>query len=362
MRTSGRHTLATAGALHNIPNRADVSAGNRAEKADHGSFGSRYAFLRSRFRPIAPQFVSAGRDGVNCITERNYLYLRDSYYRYAELLCVAPKHVAGQSPGDGIAVLYHRMDKIVGDDINVNVEADGDDLHFTLWKQHDWGEYSLYWFPIKFAESLSPRLRRIAITFMHRLSHANGIPTMNGTELAEYTLDWIETNIADPACEEREELKATCDSYRNGKAYTALRRVENGDGVYADLDAAINEYVPRNDREQRFLELVRKGTEFIRDDSPAIMQYAYDADYEESPEFEPIRLDQSIMIVYDNFDTVSEYMIEILNGLVSDSYEIVPCTTMDVSPTTERLFAMDDYPERFFGWADEFLNFTLERQ
>lgn len=359
MRTSGQSPISRTGTQYNIASRKVVSTRNGTSKAHYGSLGSRNAFLKSKLRSISPQFLSANPDdkNTNCITRQNYTYLRDSYYRYAGLLGVAPKHDAGQSYGDGIADLFHRMETIVGDEANVNIEADGNSLHFTLWRPHYWKEYNLYWFPVKFVKSLSPRMQRIATTFLHRLSVSSGIPTMNGTDLAEYALDWIETYIDDPVCEECEEMKAICDSYREGEAIATLKEVENGDGIYADLEAAIDGYAPRNDKERLLIELIREGSEFIRTGSPRIMRYAYDPHYETNPEFEPIRLDQQIMIIYDSRDTVTEYMIDILNGAAVESYEILPCTTLDISPSTKRPFIMDDYPERFFRWAGKFLSF-----
>lgn len=205
--------------------------------------------------------------------------------------------------------------------------------------------------------TLLPQLQRMTIAFLHLLVRSNGIATMNGTDLAEYALDWIEMNTDDPACEERDEMRSVCNSYREGEAIAALRKIETTDATYTDLEAEIAEYAPANDVEQQLIEIIRKGCEFVRDGSPSIMQYAYDPHYEEVPEFAPIRLDQLIMIVYDNLDTVSEYMLDILNGSATESYEITPCTVLEISPATERPFAMDDYPERFFGWADEFISF-----
>lgn len=358
MRTIGRNSVAGSCKTHHIANRPVVPNRNGTSKAHNGSLGSRYAFLTGKLRSISPRCLSVDPDdrAGNCITQHNYIYLRDSYYRYAGLLGVVPKHDAGQSYGDGITDLYRRMETLVGESADVNIESDGTDLHFTLWKPHRWGEYNLYWFPVKFLETLPPELRRIAVTFLHRLSVSNGIPTMNGTDIAEYALDWIETDVDDTDCEDCVKMQMLCDSYREGKAIEVLKEIENGDGIYPDLEAAIDGYTPRNDKERLLIESIRDGEEFVRDGSPRIMRYAYDCHYETNPEFEPIRLDRQIMIIYDSRDTVTEYMIDILNSSAAESYEVPLCTTLDISPSTERLFIMDDYPERFFRWADEFLS------
>lgn len=86
------------------------------------------------------------------------------------------------------------------------------------------------------------------------------------------------------------------------------------------------------------------------------MQYAYDAYYEENPDFHPMYLQQQIRVVYDTNDIVTDYLVDYYNSYSRETYDIVPITTFDLSPNTKELFRMDDYPERFFKWADEFIN------
>ena len=47
----------------------------------------------------------------------------------------------------------------------LNLEDDNGCLYFNVWNTHTWGEYTLYYFPVKFVEELNPTLRRIVITF-----------------------------------------------------------------------------------------------------------------------------------------------------------------------------------------------------
>lgn len=98
-----------------------------------------------------------------------------------------------------------------------------------------------------------------------------------------------------------------------------------------------------------------KGLPFLNPEH-GIMQYGYDAFYEEEPDFQPMRLDQQIRVVYDCDDMVSEYLVDYYNNNSQETYDIIPITTCALSPETDRLFIMDDYPERFFKWADEFIN------
>ena len=47
------------------------------------------------------------------------------------------------------------------------------------------------------------------------------------------------------------------------------------------------------------------------------------------------------------------------NSYSQETYDIIPVTTCDLSPETEELFRMDDYPERFLKWAEKFINITV---
>ena len=60
--------------------------------------------------------------------------------------------------------------------------------------------------------------------------------------------------------------------------------------------------------------------------------------------------------VYDINDIVSEYLVDYYNSNSRETYDITPVTTCDLSSDTGELFRMDDYPERFFKWADKFIN------
>lgn len=86
------------------------------------------------------------------------------------------------------------------------------------------------------------------------------------------------------------------------------------------------------------------------------MHYSYDPDSRDDPDFGPIQLDRQIRIVYNNNDDIMESLFETLNCDLQETYEIVPVTTLTLSPQSEQLFKMDDYPERFFNWADKFIN------
>ena len=221
----------------------------------------------------------------------------------------------GNSIGEGIANLYDEMNTLVGDELHVNIEQEAGRLFFRLWKYHKWGSFTLYYFPVKFLESLNPILRRIAITFIHKLMKANGIDTFVDYEESDFLFEMLSED----------------------------------DGSDPDT------YEPQNGFEQPLVDAMKRGLPFL---TPArgIMQYAYDAYYSENPDFHPMYLQQQIRVVYDINDIVSDYLVDYYNSCSRETYDITPVTALDLSPDTEELFSMDDYPERFFRWADEFIS------
>ena len=246
------------------------------------------------------------------------------------------------------------MDALVGEGLNVNIEEQDGRLLFKLWKAHHWGKLTLYYFPMKFVEALNPTLRRISITFIHNLMRANGISTILDEDDTDYVLMWLKED--DPQEEEEETGKRLelVRSYEKGKIGRLLKHVEKK-SYYKDLPKALEKYTPQNDFERSNLGAMKKGLPFLNPEH-GIMQYGYDAFHEEEPDFQPMRLDQQIRVVYDCDDMVSEYLVDYYNNNSQETYDIIPITTCALSPETDRLFIMDDYPERFFKWADEFIN------
>ena len=143
-------------------------------------------------------------------------------------------------------------------------------------------------------------------------------------------------------------------SYENGRIKRLLQRVERK-CYYKNLPKALDTYEPQNGFEQPLVDAMKRGLPFL---TPArgIMQYAYDAYYSENPDFHPMYLQQQIRVVYDINDIVSEYLVDYYNSNSRETYDITPVTTCDLSSDTGELFRMDDYPERFFKWADKFIN------
>ena len=127
---------------------------------------------------------------------------------------------------------------------------------------------------------------------------------------------------------------------------------------YKNLPKALDRYKARNDYERSLVSAMKEGLQFL---SPkrGIMEYCYDPFYEEEPEFHPMYLYQQIRVIYDSYDMVTDYLVNCYNSHSRETYDIIPVTTLALSPETGELFRMDDYPERFFKWADKFINIIM---
>ena len=266
-------------------------------------------------------------------------------------------HTPGRTFGEGIARLHEEMDDLVGEGLNVNIEEQDGRLLFKLWKAHHWGKLTLYYFPMKFVEALGPELRRISITFIHELMKANGIQTVLDEDDTEYVLTWISEEVPEEAPEERKKRLRLLHSYENGRIKRLLQRVERK-CYYKNLPKALDRYKARNDYERSLVSAMKEGLQFLSPER-GIMEYSYDPFYEKEPEFHPMYLYQQIRVIYDSYDMVTDYLVDCYNSHSRETYDIIPVTTLDLSPETEKLFRMDDYPERFFKWADKFINIII---
>lgn len=241
MCTIGRTPAGTAGKAHH---RADTEGNpirGGQERTDCGSKRGRNSFLNTALAPIAQKSIvvdSYGSNGINVITQENYEFLRDSFFNYALLLKQEAVHTPGKSIGASIANLYDEMDKLVGEGMNVNIEQDNGRLYFNLWKCHKWGELTLYYFPMKFVESLNSTLRRISITFINKLMWANGISTILDEEDTDYIFMWLKEDDSQEEEEETVKRLELVRSYEKGKIGRLLKHVEKK-SYYKDLPKAL---------------------------------------------------------------------------------------------------------------------------
>lgn len=359
MHTVGKIPAGTTGKAGYRPDRTEYPVRDGSGGKDYGTERCCNSFLSTPISTIAPQSVTGeDHDGTsrNLITRENYEYLRASYFRYAELLDKVAPHDPGKSIGEGIANLYREMDTLIGENVFVNYEQDDGRLYFNLWSYHTWGEYTLYYFPVKFVEELNPVLKRLAVSFIHELMHGNGLATINDEDDTEWAFDMLSQDPEDEPDEEGKRLDRLLAAYRDGRIYRLLNRVQVK-SYYKNLPKAIERYRPRNGMEQELVELMKRGLDFLNPERP-IMSYAYDPYFDEEPDYYPMGLDRQIRVVYDCKDMVTECLVDFYNSSRQETYDIVPITTLALSPETDRTFSMkDDYPERFFRWADEFINF-----
>ena len=355
---------------------------------------------------------------VNLTTSENFDYLYRSALRYADLMNVRLPFRArkGSGPRINITALYKALDETLPE--HVNLEERAGRLHFCLYRFHDWPDHTLFWLPVDFTENLPVPLRRIVREFIRQFVRYHGLNAVTETwyyELAveelddwknrdpeaSHTLFWLpvdftenlpvplrrivrefirqfvryhglnavtETWYYELAVEELDDwknrdpeaspqtirkYKRLAESYQSGKIAKTLKRME-GKPFCTDLEEKVRKYRAAVKEERELLELIREGMGLITPGNPCIMQYGYDWAYERSPDFPPIDLDCQIMLAYSNNDTLTENMECYFNSDYRETYAITPVTSMYLTPETDRLFRMDDYPERLSGWMERF--------
>lgn len=363
MWTVERQSGGIPGPAHHRSNRKKVSSRNESQGQDCRSQRCGNPFLDATYPPIAREeliWTSLDCSSHNLITQANYEYLRDSYLRYASLMGVKPACDPDGTLGVRIAKLYNAMVTLIGPEMNVNLEEDRGRLYFNLWKMHRWGNLSLYYFPIRFTQGLNPRLRRIVLSFYHELIKSNWISTINYSDDAcwavEMLLEMDPSDYDDPA-EWRRSRRRLKSYQEEGRIYRALEKVEST-SFYKDLSRAIDAYPCSDDNERTLVDLLRQGMQFVNPAYP-LLSYEYDPYYSEDADFPPMSLCQQIHLVYDIDGMVEMQMVDIYNCNSQETYDLLPITTFKVTPETDRVFVLeDDYPERFFIWADRFLKFV----
>lgn len=217
MCTIGRISGGTARETYHCGNRKEGALRHGKKETDCGTQRCRNSFLNATFLPISPsELFTDGTDGKphNLITQENYEYLRDSFFRYALLMKKEAVHTPGRTPGESIARLHEEMCNLVGNDMNVNIEQDEERLLFRLWKCHGWGELTLYYFPTKFMERLGPELRRISVTFIHNLMQANGINTILDEDDMDYALTLMSEDESGETASDRKKGGGSCTPMR----------------------------------------------------------------------------------------------------------------------------------------------------
>lgn len=358
MQTPERITVGTARKIAHKPDREALSLRSEPAKKNYSAQRCCNSFLKTTFQSTVPSFIikDYGDGTFNIITQENYDFLRDSYFRYAELLNVKADHTPGRTLNDSINQLFYDLETILSDKIGLNIEMYDGRLHFTLWKYHRWGTCELYYFPIKFLTQVNAELRRIAISFLNRFMRANGIGSILDCDEHECIMESIlwehDTNETD---KEIIKDRKRIESYQTGAINKLLKRVETK-SYHDDIHTALHDYKPVSAWESKLIDAMLDGMEFLDPKKP-IMDYDYDPYFEEEPDIYPVRLHRQICIVYEDDDIVTRTLIDFINSDYRESYEIIPVTTMKLTPDTKSLFKIsDEYPERFFQWSDKFIN------
>jgi hypothetical protein len=346
-------------AAYDLTDRKHRTHRSRPETAGGGAKRVRNAFLKQRIRPIAP--VSVTRDeyvvGHNYITRENYEYLLASAGRYAKLSGKELGHDPGSSTGEGIANLYKELSAMVGEDINVNIELEDGKLVFVLWQYYCWGEYNFYWIPVGFVEKLNPRLRRIAISFLHLFMRSNGLETTNTSRDFENVCMWYDERSYDPAEENPEELARMAVKYSaDGKVGTLMAEIER-QSYYKRLGPALDRYVPQSEYETELTGLMKRGLRFIGK-GKSIMSYAYDPFMdEENVDYCGINPDSMIMLTHDVMSDFEREVRYYIQEEINNNYEVMATAKLTLRPDGNDVFSFDSYPTEFYSYLDDLLNF-----
>ena len=332
-----------------LPKKTEVATGRKPN-----------AFLTGKVPPIATDYYmesNTDETETNLTTSENFDFLYRSALRYAGLagikLPFRPRK--GGSPRMNIAGLYRAMDEALPEQVNLEEKAGR--LYFCLYRFHEWPDYTLFWIPIDFIEKISVPVRCIVREFIRRFIRHHGLNMVKETWYYELALeelrDW-KNRDPDASPQEVRRNSLLAESYDNGKISKALKRME-GKPFCVRLEDKIRECRTEAKRERELLGLVSEGLELITPDSPCLIQYYYDWAYEKEPDFPPIELGTQIMLAYSNNDMLAENMESYFNSDCRETYTITPVTYMYLTPETDRLFRMDDYPERLSKWMQRFM-------
>ena len=332
-----------------LPKKTEVATGRK-----------RNAFLTGKVSPIATDYYMENETDeteTNLTTSENFDFLYRSALRYAGLMGIKlpfrPRK--GGSPRMNIAGLYRAMDEALPEQVNLEEKAGR--LYFCLYRFHEWPDYTLFWIPIDFIEKISVPVRCIVREFIRRFIRHHGLNMVKETWYYELALeelrDW-KNRDPDASPQEVRRNSLLAESYDNGKISKALKRRE-GKPFCVRLEDKIRECRTETKRERDLLGLVSEGLELITPDSPCLIRYYYDWAYEKEPDFPPVGLDTQIMLAYSNNDMLAENMESYFNSDCRETYTITPVTYMYLTPETDRLFRMDDYPERLSKWMQRFM-------
>lgn len=182
--------------------------------------------------------------------------------------------------------------------------------------------------------------------------HSNGMITTNEAFDVEWILEWAKEGLCEYDADDRKKAEKLIKSYESGKIHRIMEQIDSK-SYYKNLPKALDKYVPNNEFEKQLIELFKEGLQFIGKDKPSIMSYGYDPLDDEERDYHPVDMERMIRIVYDLDDFVTEWMMEWANNELREAYDISPATQLILTPETDKLFSMDQYPDKFFIWFDK---------
>lgn len=318
-------------------------------------------FLTKKIQPFAPDYCIEAEDGtsqaVNLTSKENFDYLYKSALRYTQLMNVELpfRKKKGGNPRMNIINLYKAMEVLLPE--HINIETMGERLYFCLYRFHDWPDMTLFWIPLDFTKRLPRPLKRITLEFIQRFVRYHGLQDITETSYYEMAIQYLEDygNYDEGATtQEIKQCAKLALSYEKGKIHQMLERMK-GKNFCNDLKGSMQKYHTEKENEQKLLELIREGLTLIAPGSPHLMQYYYDWAHEESPDFRPIGLETQVMLGYSENDALCAEMESYFNSDCQESYAITPVTSLYLTPETDKLFSMDDYPEKMGNWLNRFL-------
>lgn len=332
-------------------------------KENYSAFRCCNTFLKTTFQPIGQKalFNDSDIDKQNYLTQSNYEYLRDSAFQYARLLNAELKHNSSNDISTSISNLYKEFTAILSDsdsDLCLNIDIEEQRLNFVIYKAYKW--CPLYWLPMKFIESIDEELQQIAVLFINELSKSNDIPLYFNSQIFTSTIEDLEETYDqyDDSEEKQKEYENILISYSSGEIYKLFQRIRMAPPC-RELPEIIRKIQPKQEREKNLFKIFEEGLQFIGNDLPSFKDFEYDSDFDPDIDYLPLDFNSSLLIFYDD-DWVARNVIDRFNGEWEASYIIDPCCIMKLSPKTDKLFVMDDYPVRFLGWCYKFTSFIFD--
>ena len=333
--------------------------GNGREDAKKTSTSRRRNdFLTGRILPVSADYIMTTYDGreINLTTAESHDYLYRSALNYAQLqgteLPYKISHKKKRQYRLEIVRLYEALKSILPEQINFEVVDDR--LSFCLYRFHNWPDDTLFWMPLDFTKRLRKGLKQITLEFIRRFVRHHRLEKITSLSHYEMLEDYIFDYEEDMDKKQRRKLIRLENSYKEGgKISNALKRM-CGRAFCARWEEKLEAFHPENESEKELLDLIREGMAFIAEEFPCILSYEYDWEREDEPDFFPIELSTLVALAYSIDEPVTKQIESYLNGIGMETYALTPVSTWILTPNTERLFPIDDFPEKFAEWFDRF--------